>query len=43
MQTANQDWNDWKFQIHWEKLEWVNPINCNEQKNPHCVSSKSSI
>ena len=20
----NQDWNDWKFQIHWNKLEWVN-------------------
>ena len=18
-------WNDWKFQLHWNKLEWVNP------------------
>ena len=18
--------NDWKFQLHWNKLEWVNPI-----------------
>ena len=22
---ANQWWNDWKFQLHWNKLEWVNP------------------
>ena len=20
----NQNWNDWKFQIYWNKLEWVN-------------------
>ena len=32
MQTANQNWNDWKFQINWNKLEWVNPRNCNERK-----------
>ena len=18
-------WNDWKFQLHWNKLEWVDP------------------
>ena len=21
---ANQYWNYWKFQIYWNKLEWVN-------------------
>ena len=24
----NQEWRDWKFQIHWNKLEWMNPRNC---------------
>ena len=40
LQTANQNWNYWKFQIHWNKLEWVNPRNHNEQKIPFSVSSK---
>ena len=40
LQTTNQKWNDWKFQIHWNKLQWVNPRNCNKRKNLHCVSSK---
>ena len=22
---ANRYWNDWTFQLHWYKLEWVNP------------------
>ena len=22
---ANQNCNDWKFQIHWNKIAWVNP------------------
>ena len=22
---ANRHWNDWEFQLHWNKLEWVNP------------------
>ena len=22
---VNQEWCDWRFQIHWNKLEWVNP------------------
>ena len=25
LQTANWIWNDWKFQIHCNMLEWVNP------------------
>ena len=40
MQTANQNWNNWKFQIHWNKLEWVNPIIFDEQNNPYCVTYK---
>ena len=23
---ANSWWNYWKFQLHWNKLEWINPI-----------------
>ena len=22
---ANTWWNDWKFQLHWHKIEWVDP------------------
>ena len=22
---SNMWWNDWKFQLHWNMLEWVNP------------------
>ena len=29
---ANQMWNDWIFQMHWNKLEWVNPRSRNERK-----------
>ena len=29
---ANQEWCDWKFQIHWNKHEWVNPMSHNERK-----------
>ena len=28
---ANQEWNDWKFQIHWNKLSWVNPMSRDER------------
>ena len=30
----NQDWNYYKFQIHWNKLDWVDPRSCDEGKNP---------
>ena len=30
---VNQYFNDWKFKIHWNKLEWVNPRSCDELKN----------
>ena len=23
IRKANDNWNDWKFQLHWNKLEWV--------------------
>ena len=39
-QMENQNWNDRKFQIYWNKLEWGNPRSHNEQKNPFFVSSK---
>ena len=38
---ANQNWNDWKFQIHWNKLEWLNP-RIHIEKNQDFVSSKTS-
>ena len=22
---ANRQWNDWKSQLHWNKIEWVDP------------------
>ena len=23
--TDNRSWNNWKSQLHWNRLEWVNP------------------
>ena len=40
---AYKYWNDWKFKIHWNKLEWVNPRIRDEQKNLLCVSSKKIV
>ena len=40
---ANQNWNDWKFQINWNKLDWVNPRSRIEQNNPFCASSKKYV
>ena len=31
---ANRWWNDWKFQLHWHKLEWVNTRSKIKRKNP---------
>ena len=31
LHKANQAWNDWKFQIQWNKLEWVNPRSRDER------------
>ena len=38
---ANRNWNDWEFQIHWNKIEWINTRNFNEKRKPFCVSSKN--
>ena len=35
----NQSWNDWKFTIHWNKLEWVHTRSRIEGNNSFCVSS----
>ena len=35
----NQSWDYCTFQIHWNKLEWVNLRGCIEQNNSFCVSS----
>ena len=36
----NQSWNDYKFEIHWSKLEWVNPRSCIGGRKLFCVYSK---
>ena len=40
LHKANQYFNFWKYQIHWNKLEWVNPRSRYKQKNPFFASSK---
>ena len=37
---ANKSWNDQKFQIYWNKPNWVNPRSRIEGNNPFCVSTK---
>ena len=39
LQMANQNWNNCKFQMHCNKIEWVNQISCIKLKNAFCVSS----
>ena len=34
----NDNWNDWKLQTHWNKLEWVDPKRCNPNINFFRVS-----
>ena len=36
---ANTWWNDWKLQLHWNKLEWVNTISRTKRNKPFSVSS----
>ena len=33
-------WNYWRFQLHWNKLEWVDPISTPKRVKPYSVSSK---
>ena len=37
---SNRWWNDWKFQLHWIKLEWVDPKSTPKIIKPFSVSSK---
>ena len=37
----NQCWNEWRFQIHWNNIEQVNPRNLSEGKNHFCFSYKT--
>ena len=38
---ANRYWNVYKFQLHWHKLEWVNPRIQIKSIKPSSVSSKT--
>ena len=38
--TANRNWNDWKLQLYWNKLEWVNPRSKIKGKKTYSNSSK---
>ena len=37
---ANKWWNDWKFQLHWNNLEWANPKTLIKRDKPYSASSK---
>ena len=37
---SNRWWNDWRFQLHWNKLEWVDPKAIPKIFKPYSVSSK---
>ena len=39
----NKNWNDWKFNIHWNKLEWVNKKVVMNKKLIFVCLLKSSI
>ena len=38
---ANKWWIDWKFQLHWNKLKFVDPYTLIKGDKPYSVSSKS--
>ena len=40
---SNRLWNDWKFQLHWNKLEWVDPKSTPKRVKPFSVFQKSYI
>ena len=37
----NRWWNDWKFQLNWNRLEWVDPKSTSKTVKPFSVSSKN--
>ena len=38
---SNVWWNDWKFQLHWNMLEWVDPKTTPKRVKKFSVSSKT--
>ena len=38
---SNRWWNYWKFQLHWNMLEWVDPKSTPKRVKPFSVSSKT--
>ena len=38
---ANKWWNDWGFQLHWNKFEWVDPKTLIKRDKPYSVFSKT--
>ena len=36
---SNRWWNYWKFQLHWNKLEWVYPKSTPKRVKAYSVSS----
>ena len=41
--VSNMWWNDWKFQLHWNMLEWVDPKSKTKRVKPFPVSIFSLI
>ena len=39
----NKWWNDWKFQLHWNKREWVDPKYLIKRDKPYSVCSKKVL
>ena len=40
MYQSNRWWNDWKFQLYWNKLEWVDPKSTPKRVKPFSLISK---
>ena len=40
---ANRWWNDWKFQLHWNNLEWVDTKYNPKRVKPFSVSSNCFV
>ena len=43
LQTNHWNWNDWKLQINWNMLEWVNQISKFVEKKPIQILQINSV
>ena len=43
LSQSNRWWNYWKFQLHWNKLEWVDPKSTPKRFNPFQFPRKRYI